>query len=74
MQQNNLYITSQGDTWDMISYKVYGDEHYVDILIKANITYKDIVIFSANEKIFIPIRPIKTVIDLPPWKRGNVDE
>lgn len=30
---DNTYITSQSDTWDRISYKVYGNEKYMDVLI-----------------------------------------
>lgn len=68
--QINTYITSQGDTWDMISYKVYGNEKYVDRLIQANLFYKEVVIFSANVKLTIPEVSIRYRSTLPPWKRG----
>ena len=30
------YTTVQGDTWDLISYKVYGSEKYIGNLMQAN--------------------------------------
>ena len=67
---DNRYITSQGDTWDMISYKVYGNEKYVDKLIQANLHYKEVIIFSANVKLNIPEASLINENKLPPWKRG----
>lgn len=42
---NNTYTTVSGDTWDIVAYKAYGNEMYMDTLIKANIEYKDTYIF-----------------------------
>ena len=64
------YITSQGDTWDMISYKVYGNEKYVDKLIQANLLHKETIIFKANVELIIPEVQIVQESSLPPWKRG----
>ena len=30
------YTTIQGDVWDLIAYKLYGDEKYMKNLIEAN--------------------------------------
>lgn len=65
------YTTTQGDTWDLISFKVYGDEHYIDVLIKANPTYRSITIFLANIELMIPQISIAPIDTLPPWKRGG---
>ena len=35
---SNAYSTVQGDMWDMISYRVYGSEKYVKILLEAGIS------------------------------------
>ncbi len=40
-----VYKTAQFDTWDTISKRFYGDEHYFDVLIKANIKHRKIVVF-----------------------------
>lgn len=45
---NNTYTTVSGDTWDIVAYKAYGNEMYMDTLIKANIEYKDTYIFPAG--------------------------
>lgn len=64
------YITNSGDTWDYISFKVYGSEKYMNELIKANIEHLEVVIFSANINLTIPKINIQSKVSLPPWKRG----
>ena len=34
------YTTISGDTWDIVAYKVFGDEGYTDKIIKANLQHK----------------------------------
>ncbi|WP_410495818.1 tail protein X [Cellulosilyticum sp. ST5] len=63
------YITVQGDTWDFISFKVYDNEHYIDILISANPSYMNITIFPANIELVIPEIELERVDTLPPWKK-----
>lgn len=68
------YTTIQGDTWDMISYKVYGNEQHMESLIKANKKYVQVVIFPANVILTIPTLEIPVTTLLPPWKRGGNSE
>ena len=42
------YVTTSMDTWDIISKKVYGDEHFIDALIAANLEHRKVVFFSAG--------------------------
>lgn len=65
------YATIQGDTWDMIAHKVYGNSFYTDRIIAANPSHATVVIFFAGTKILIPAEPVAVSIDLPPWKRGR---
>ncbi|AXB82781.1 tail protein X [Megasphaera hexanoica] len=66
---SNAYSTVQGDMWDMISYRVYGSEKYVKILLEANPEYRDVVVFPADIVLTCPtITPTDTT-KLPPWKR-----
>lgn len=65
------YTTIQGDTWDMISYKVYGNEQHMDVLIQANSQYIQTVIFPANVILTVPTLDIPVTTQLPPWKRGG---
>ena len=63
------YTTIQGDTWDMISYKVYGSEKYVGILMQANIELLDIFVFNSGVTIVAPeISTDEDELDLPPWR------
>ena len=34
------YVTTSMDTWDIISKKVYGDEHFIDALIAASLEHR----------------------------------
>lgn len=65
----DIYTTVLGDTWDIIAFKVYGDEVYMKELIRANIEYVTTVYFSAGVRIICP--DITTPLNkmLPPWKR-----
>jgi phage tail protein X len=63
------YTTVQGDTWDMIAYRIYGDELQMDKLIESNINHIDVVIFSAGVVLNVPeIEPTSTT-EKPPWMR-----
>ncbi len=67
----NTYTTILGDTWDSIAYKVWGNEMYTDVLIKANMEHKDTYIFSAGVVLSLPKITLKVSDSLPPWKRGG---
>lgn len=65
------YRTQQGDTWDLISFKTLGDEHYVSQIMELNFQYRDQVIFSEGVNLQIPEIDTSSEqeMDLPPWKR-----
>ena len=74
MAKVKVYRTVLGDTWDLISYKVYGSEGYFHDLIRSNLRLIDIAIFDANIPVIIPeIAYEENDNDerLPPWKRGE---
>lgn len=67
-----VYRTVNGDTWDLIAYKVYGKEKYFHQLMRANLELIDIAIFDSNIPIIIPDLNLVDDVDrskLPPWKR-----
>lgn len=69
----NTYTTISGDTWDIVAYKVYGNEMYMDTLIKANLEHKDTFIFSAGVVLTLPNITLEVSKSLPPWKqRGAI--
>ena len=63
------YATKQGDTWDIVSYRAYGDEGYVGALITANPEHVNTVVFPAGVALNVPVietTPVGT--NLPPWR------
>lgn len=48
------YITQQGDCWDAIALRLWGDEHLMDRLIAANIEYMDMLEFPAGVRLNVP--------------------
>lgn len=65
---NTTYTTTQGDMWDMIAYKMYGDEYKMHYLMDANPNYVDTVIFSAGIVLTVPELTSSETANLPPWK------
>ena len=64
-----VYKTIQGDTWDGIAVKVYGDEKYMNELLEANQAYREIIIFPAKVSLSLPDIQTQTTTILPPWKK-----
>jgi len=73
---DKIYVSVQGDFWDLISLKVYGmkrgDDHHGDILMEANYPIKDIHEFPAGVAVFVPELPVITDIPLVPWKSASI--
>jgi phage tail protein X len=65
------YKTTQGDTWDYIAYKVYGNTSYVGYLMQNNFPLLDIFRFSAGVVLNTPDLPeTYAATDLPTWRVG----
>ncbi len=68
----STYTTKQGDMWDSISFSLYGDVRYTDVLINANPELRYIYILSVGIVINVPeVEERVTADDLPPWKRAS---
>lgn len=77
------YITKQGDTWDIIAYRVYGRENLAHKIIQANfdlmvmigegresVAARKIILFPAGVKVICPVLDLTEYNDsLPIWKR-----
>lgn len=50
----DTYRTVQGDTWDLIAKKVYGDEKKLDVLMGNNFALLDYTVFPASILVNIP--------------------
>jgi len=70
------YIATQGDRWDSIAYKAYGDASQMNPIIEANPSISLSTSFVGGERLLIPIIEVKNETDkslLPPWKRVPSD-
>ena len=66
---SKTYIATNGDTWDSIAYKVYGDEFLCDQLCAANArTLEGVIMFEGGEHVTIPEEiAVETTIVKAPW-------
>ena len=66
----NTYTTIQSDTWDLIAFKVYGNDKLGLELLRANPDYNLTVIFPSGVVLQCPdVVNINTPASIPPWKR-----
>lgn len=65
------YTTIQGETWDEIAYKVYGNEKYAAFLMSNNYPFLDTLVFSAGTVLSAPSLPEDEGGELPPWRLGT---
>jgi nucleoid-associated protein YgaU len=67
------YIVKQGDRWDTIAFKAYGDPTLFNGIIEANTATVISPILESGARLIIPILEVAEIqIDselLPPWKR-----
>lgn len=63
------YMTTQGDMWDSVAKKLYGDEAALNVLLGANQRYADIVVFPAGITLAVPEYTAPVTSILPPWRR-----
>ena len=62
------YRTVQGDTWDLIAKKQYGDEKKLDILMMNNFSLLNYVIFPAGILVDIPELPDEAQQGWSEWR------
>ena len=63
----NEYVTTQGQTWDMIAKEVYGDESYTSFLMESNPKALDYFIFPYGVVLVIPEKPEEQEV-MPDWR------
>lgn len=49
-----IYTTIQGEMFDLISYKIYGAEKYMNVLIRSNPQYAHTMRFDAGVVLNVP--------------------
>jgi phage tail protein X len=65
------YRTVEGDRWDTVSYKAYGDASKGNLILDANPFVKADAVLPGGLRLLIPVledEPQRTS-NLPPWKR-----
>lgn len=68
---SSTYTTKQGDMWDLIAKRVYGDEYLLHKLMDANPDDIETVIFSAGVVLTVPDVSSASNNNLPPWKKAS---
>lgn len=63
------YVTIQGDTWDGICHKLYGNSRQMTELMQLNPDHLRVVIFSSGVRLRVPAETEAVDDELPPWKR-----
>ena len=48
------YTTIQGDTWDMIAYRLFGNEAYMEEMMMEDLPYIDTLVFSSGTVLSVP--------------------
>ena len=63
------YTTIQGDCWDMIAKKVYGNEKYASYLMENNLPLIDTFMFKSGVVINTPELKEEVIETLPDWRK-----
>jgi hypothetical protein len=66
----NTITTQGGDFFDLISYREYGSEYFMDDLIDANLDEIMTVRFDQNTPLNVPPRNPDPIKGLPPWRQA----
>ena len=66
-----VHRCGDGDRWDLLAWKYYGDASLFAAIIMANPTIPIAPVLKAGQTLMIPIIRRQSVVssDLPPWKR-----
>ena len=67
------YTTQNGDTWDLIAFRMTGSTDHIETIMQANQEHVKTFIFPAGVEIIIP--DLESYVDydsLPPWRRDDL--
>lgn len=67
------HVTIEGDRWDLLAWRYYGDPLAYEPIVTANATVPLYPLFPGGVRLYIPIldraEVTRTDEDLPPWLR-----
>lgn len=66
---DTIYICAQGETFDLVALKVYGDEKYASLLLAENPELCHLMTFRGSERIVVPALEEEGKDETAPWKR-----
>lgn len=73
MAEFTQYITSEGERWDTVAYKAYGDASAFEKIVVANPTVAMFKRLPAGVRLKVPVVERTAVLTdtelLPPWKQ-----
>jgi phage tail protein X len=67
------YVTREGDRWDLIAWRMYGDPWAFEVILAANPQIPIRPVLRGGVHLVVPVRA-QAVVDetnLPPWKRTS---
>lgn len=69
------YTTQDGDRWDLIALRSYGDPYGYEPIIVANPHVPIRATLPGGIRLVIPVRETPVLSDpaVPPWKRGGFE-
>lgn len=65
------HITNDGERWDLLAYRYYGDAHAYEQIIAANPDIPLFAVLPGGLELVIPVIESDNLIaaeELPPWK------
>lgn len=74
MTEHIRYVTLEGERWDTVAQKVYGDPHLYRPIIAANPTVPIRPVIEGGTVLYVPVRDVRPELAAaaePPWRRGG---
>lgn len=67
------HVTAEGERWDLLAWRYYGDAHRYEPIIRANPGVPITPVLAGGQRLRIPVLadPAPAAAALPPWKRGG---
>lgn len=70
IKETTKQVALQGDTFDSLAYRLYGQERMSRYLRAYNREFSDTVIFNGGEELIVPLlSQAESTETLPPWRR-----
>ncbi len=61
------YTTIQGDTWDLIAYRLWGSEYLLPLLLEENPKYRHVHVFDGGINLQVPDVDTTNYTARPAW-------